>query len=183
MDSSTTRHAHCAPGCCHPNRERIDLEGEVLQSIAVRNRVSSRTSCNLMWAYQPRSTRQSASLCVKEPPLTQSCDVRPCDGVWQHSHHLVVSDSQLFLTTLSHGQAEGLLNDVCESRRHDVRLQVQFVEENLPVAELVQREFGTVVPIEEVRPTCLDLCVASATASSWYFPPLKCTSMRTSPLG
>ena len=86
-----------------------------------------------------RSTRQSASLCVKEPPLTQSCDVRPCDGVWQHSRHIVVSDNQLFLTTLSHGQGEGLHNDVCESRRHDVRLQVQFVEENLAVAELVQR--------------------------------------------
>ena len=50
-----------------------------------------------------------------------------------------MSDKKLFLTTLSHGQAEGLLNDTCESRRHDVRLQVQFVEENLAVIELVQR--------------------------------------------
>ena len=62
--------------------------------------------------------------------------------------------------------------------RHDVRLQVQFAEENLAVAELVQKEsLETVVPTEEMRTTCLDPCDASARASSWYFHPLKSTSM------
>ena len=91
-----------------------------------------------MWAYQPRSTSQSANLCAKEPPHT-NLQRPPSNEVWHHSHLVVVSDHQLFLTTLSHGQAEGLHNDVREPRRHDVRLQAQFVEENLAVAELVQR--------------------------------------------
>ena len=68
----------------------------------------------------------------------QSISDRPCDGIWQHTHLVVVSDNKLFLTTLSHGQAAGIHNDVREPRRHDVRIQVELVEENLAVAELVQ---------------------------------------------
>ena len=43
------------------------------------------------------------------------------------------------MTTHSHGRPAELHYDVCEPRRHDVRLLVQFVKENLAVAELVQR--------------------------------------------
>ena len=71
--------------------------------------------CNLMWAYQPRSTRQSANLCAKEPLHIPASGVRPCDGVWHLSHHVVVSDNQLFLTSLSPGQAAGLHGDERES--------------------------------------------------------------------
>ena len=51
-----------------------------------------------------------------------------------------MSDHQNFLTTLSHGQAEGLQRDVPERRRHDDRLQASSVEENLALAALFQRK-------------------------------------------
>ena len=52
----------------------------------------------------------------------QACNVRTCNGIWQLSHLVVVSDSELFLSTHSYGQATGLHNDVREFRRHNVRL-------------------------------------------------------------
>ena len=75
-----------------------------------------------MWAYQPRSTRQSANLCAKEPPHT-NLRHRPCDGVCHQSHLVVVSDSKLLLNTHSHGQARRFENDASELRRHDVRFR------------------------------------------------------------
>ena len=47
-------------------RPGFKLKSTSLRRIALRRA----PCCNLMWAYQPRSTRQSASLCAKEPPHT-----------------------------------------------------------------------------------------------------------------
>ena len=56
--------------CSEKGRFRI-RPGFKLKSTSLR-RIALRRApcCNLMWAYQPRSTRQSASLCAKEPPHT-----------------------------------------------------------------------------------------------------------------
>ena len=69
----------------------------------------------------PSRGRQAQSCRRQFLQATPASD-RPCDGIWHYSHVVVVSDSQLFLSTHSHGQATGLHNDVRELRRHDVRL-------------------------------------------------------------
>ena len=76
----------------------------------------------------------SFGACVRESPLwrifrAQARNVRPCNGICHHSHLVVVTDSQLFLSTHSQGQAAWLDNDVCEPLRYDVRLSegVQLV--------------------------------------------------------
>ena len=93
--------------------------------------------CNLM-PYKPEA-HVKAEACAPKNLHTQTCNVRPCNGIWHHSHLAIVSDNQLLLSTHSHGQAAGLPNDVREPRRYVVRLQAQLVEENLAIAELVQR--------------------------------------------
>ena len=56
--------------CSEKGRFRIRL-GLKRKSTSLR-RIALRRApcCKLMWAYQPRSTRQNASLCAKEPPHT-----------------------------------------------------------------------------------------------------------------
>ena len=57
--------------CCSEKGRFRTRPGFKLKSTSHR-RIALRRApcCNLMWAYQPRSTRQSASLCAKEPPHT-----------------------------------------------------------------------------------------------------------------
>ena len=69
----------------------------------------------------PSRGRQAQSCRRQFLQATPASD-RPCDGIWHYSHVVIVSDSQPFLSTHSHGQATGLHNDVRELRRHDVRL-------------------------------------------------------------
>ena len=103
--------------------------------------------CNLMWAYKP-GAHVKAEACAPE-----------------NFHLFVVSDNQLLLSTHSHGQAVGLPNDVREPRRSVVRLQAQLVEENLAIAELVQKRIWNSSTHRRDLATCPDLCDASARAS------------------
>ena len=80
----------------------------------------------------------SFGACVRGSPLwrilrAQARNVRTCNGIWQLSHLVVVSDSKLLLSTHSHGQATGLDNDVRELRRHDVRLRESIQLVRTPV--------------------------------------------------
>ena len=57
--------------CCSEKGRLWTRPSFKLKSTRLRRIALRRAPCwNLMWAYQPWSTRQSASLCVKEPPHT-----------------------------------------------------------------------------------------------------------------
>ena len=144
VDTSTARYIRClcppnAPRSCHPNQEQKPCAHRFGRRSPPEHRQDSATTVfQLAYMTVPLPPDASFGACVRGSPLwrilrTQACNVRTCNGIWQVSHLVVVSDSQLFLSTHSHGQATGLHNDVRELRRHDVRLSESIQLVLIPV--------------------------------------------------
>ena len=84
-----------------------------------------------LWLDTPNISKvmRSAFLSSRNACATnsQKTGVRSCDGNWQHSHLVIVSEH-----AHNHKQATGLHNGPCDPRRNDVRLLVKRRRESGP---------------------------------------------------
>ena len=98
-----------APRSCHPNQEQKPCAHRFGRRSPPEHRQDSATTVfQIAYMTVPVPPDASFGACVRGSPLwrilrAQARNVRTCNGIWQFSHLVVVSDSQLFLSTHSHG--------------------------------------------------------------------------------